>query len=742
MIYEFLLTENETYPLILQLPYTNQTGDYFIELNNHYENFSKTLRKNYTVTNSITIQIEGDDDFTTGKSTVLAANAEKGIPPYEYEWDCPSGLTCKNIGNSSLKNITSTNIGEYEITITATDSEGNEKTEIFEIEVIPYRYLTVIVKEKYTNNSIKDAKVEVGNLSKKTDSHGKAVFKLEDDEYDIYVLKSGYGTYINSVDLDENITLNVKISVQDIEVPEITLITKNNTVFSDEEFSLKYQIEDGSPVDCSLYVADEGSDWFSLIATEKNVIDSKERSFVLNKPVGYYKWKIECTDTNKNSAVSDEMFFSVMDIGGENIETDSKITELENLLDRIEQEFDFDEKEIVEDLGIKEQIEDSLRDIRTAEGNINNIKFRRDLNITQKQEQIQELEEKINKAGLNLIVDVNIKEKKSYVKYIRDDALQEFLREYFDAKGVDYSSGLFRAIKSQQTMITVSTKIRQVNLVYEDKIKPVTVVIKEISYGNNSIMDGGESDYKLVERIPKNVSISTENMVFINKANIIKEDPLIEFDLSEKIVYYFESEKPLGRMEGLDTVIVPVDPEKMESMITGNFFSDIEFEMPSIKVILITVLLVLVLFYVSASLGWLEKLKGLFIKIFGKKQIEQVKELINEAFNYLEKDDIEKAAMIYREIKLLYPDLGVLVRDKVYDEISGLRNELDLKYLKSRFDKILFFMDKNEQNNVAAEKIKIEKTFENLDPDFKSKIEYELNEIKTQIDEFEKRNNS
>jgi len=65
--------------------------------------------------------------------------------------------------------------------------------------------------------------------------------------------------------------------------------------------------------------------------------------------------------------------------------------------------------------------------------------------------------------------------------------------------------------------------------------------------------------------------------------------------------------------------------------------------------------------------------------IGSKKKVSFIKVLINDALDYLKTEDYDKAALIYREIKLSYEEANNYVKKQVYDESFDLCNQLDFE---------------------------------------------------------------
>jgi len=107
--------------------------------------------------------------------------------------------------------------------------------------------------------------------------------------------------------------------------------------------------------------------------------------------------------------------------------------------------------------------------------------------------------------------------------------------------------------------------------------------------------------------------------------------------------------------------------------------------------------------------------------------------LINDALDYLEMEDYDKAALVYREIKLSYEDANAYVRKQVYDESYGLCNKLDLKYATHLLERIDSYISSQDRNAALLELEKLVGTYEKMDEQYKDQIGARFQEIYSKI---------
>jgi hypothetical protein len=718
---------NYTYPLTQALPYTNKTGKYMIQAVMNYKNYTLSTNTTYDTANTITATITASN-ITVGVGSIITFNAvaSGGIGTYSYKWTMHDNTRFD--GTSAYKNYTSS--GTYKVNLNVNDSQGNQYNTSIDVVIKNYYTLTVVVTDKDTGSRITDSKVEVNNDIRQTDSNGIATFRLLDNSYDIYVSKNNYGGYVNSVGLSADRTVYMNMSFQDVVPPRITLLTDNDFVFSQDNVKLKFKADDATNVACSLYTASMNDSWYTLKDSGDNLLANTEYTFELtNLSYGGYKWRVECFDTEKNKGVSEERKFVISDsntalvLQYTNSNSDAINTALDNL-----NKLSGEESEVADILTVREDLKDLLERINRMDKDIHDLAFRRDLDEKGKQDVQQNLTQTLEYMKYNTPINIQISDSKTFVKYIKDIDLNILLEEYISIKNMNVNKKAFlESTKSVQSKAVISTRVRSVVLHYLDgKTKEITLVTKTIkpSTSDDELLFENSKTITFVEVVPKSIASSMKQLNMLNKEyTVLKDDPVIEFAPNIKTInYYIDKKVDAQDFQKVDTVIIDKNINALRSptglaILGVDNISDIPIDGQTIMIVLI---LVLLMFYLVLHFELIDKLRS--IGFGSKKKITYVKVLINDALDYLEAEDYEKAAFVYREIKLSYESSNSFVRKKVYTESYELCNKLDLKYTEYLLEHIESYIRQENKTAAILEFDKLEKTYNRLDDSYKARI--------------------
>jgi hypothetical protein len=190
-----------------------------------------------------------------------------------------------------------------------------------------------------------------------------------EDDYKLYASKDNYDTSVENIDMDATKTLYVNMSFLDLTPPVITLLTDNDKVMSQDSVNLKFKAEDITNVACSLYIADINTSWYQLKDSGDNLLTNTEYTFELRDLTnGAYKWKVECLDTERNKAYSEERKFIVSD-GGITVAlnaADGDYDYINNALDSMNK-LSGDESKVADILNIRVELKDLLDRINMHE---------------------------------------------------------------------------------------------------------------------------------------------------------------------------------------------------------------------------------------------------------------------------------------------------------------------------------------------------------------------------------------
>jgi len=729
----------DTYPKTQGLPYTNKTGNYLIEGVMRYKNQTITRNVTYETANTLTASITASKpNGLVGDIITFNATASSGVGAYTYRWTMDDGTAFTGIG--AYKNYTTA--GTFRVNLSVNDSAGNNYSTYYDVVIRNVFTLTIIAQDKKDNSRLVGADVTANGNTVQTDASGAVSFRLQEGTYDISILNSSYLKYTDEIALDNDLTYYANMTYQDLTAPTITLTTDTGLVFSKDSVDLKFKAEDTSKMTCSLYTALVNDSWYTLKDSGDNLLSDTEYTFeVRDLDNGAYKWKIECVDAYNNQAYSDERQFVVSD-GNITVALQSNVENSDNLntaLDNMNK-ITGDESAVADILGIKAELKDLLDKINNMERDISDLAYRRDLNAVGMAEAQKNITDNVEYLKNITPMSLSITDSKTFVKYVKDQDLKVALDEYSTIKNLNLDKTLFLdSTKRVQSEVIISTTVRNVRLYYLDgRTSDITLVTKDIQAAKPEydMSINNSNSITFLEIIPKTISQTSKNINFVTKDfTIIKDDPLIEFPSdTREITYYINGTISPDDFQNTDTIMIE-KKINTEKSITGfsilgiSSLSDVKLEGRSIMII---VIVLLILFYLVINFDVINKIRNLnlgFIGIGSKKKVSFIRVLINDALDYLKTEDYDKAAMIYREIKLSYEEANVYVKKQVYDESFDLCNQMDTVYATNILDKIEYYLNYTDRNNAIIEFEKLEKTYNKLDESYQSKIDVRFKKI-------------
>jgi hypothetical protein len=731
---------NETFPKTQALPYTNKTGMYLMEGVMRYKNYTITTNATYETVNTLIASITvSKSNAGVGDTIIFNATALSGIGSYTYKWTMHDGATIIGSGAYKIYNTA----GTFTVNLSVTDSVGNMYNTSTAVTVKNYYTLNVVVADEKDKKRLSDVTVEINDESKQTDASGTTSFKLLENNYKVHASKENYEVYAEKIDLNAARTLYINMSFLDLTPPVMTLLTDNDKVMSKDTVDLKFKAEDITNVACSLYVADINTSWYQLKDSGDNLLTNTEYTFELRDlSNGVYKWKIGCSDLEDNEAYSEERKFVVSD-GEVTLALKSKDEDydyISNALDNMNK-LSGDESEVADILSIRIDLKDLLDRINTLERDVHDLAYRRDLDDAGKKEAQDNITRKIEIMKESIPVGLEIQDSKTFVKYVHDEDLKVLLEEYSSLKNMDINTKLFmESTKLAQSKVVVSTHVRNVELYYLDgNIKDITLVTKEIQAAkpDEESLIRNSNSITFVEVIPKSICQTARQLNMITKGyTVLKDDPLIEYpSKTEVITYYINATLPLSDFENTDTVLIEKNVGSMK-MTTGfsifgveslSNISDIDVSNINLngQSIMIILIVLLILFYIIVNFDIIDKIRNITggrIGFGSKKKISFIRVLVNDASDYLKTEDYDKAALIYREIKLSYERANYFVKKQIYDESFELCNQLDLSYALKTLEKIEYYIHISDRNKALLEFEKLDNTYNKLSDKYQSQI--------------------
>ena len=462
-----------------------------------------------------------------------------------------------------------------------------------------------------------------------------------------------------------------------------------------------------------------------------------------------YWWKIECTDDEGNSATSQTWKFTVgrtnaventlvsnQESEGGDIYNDL-IKQFEEVLDDLEN-LSTDMKESADTFGITEAVKDTIKQLKNAVRDIDSLNFRNDLTEEQKQTEKEYIITETDKVYQNTPIAITVLNRDSFVDYINKDELKEILEAYLEIKDIDVSINkkqLIEYLDELQQEIVISTKTLSARLTYADgTTKEVTGVVRGIKTYN--ITDNAF----MLEIIPKDVAESADDVLSSQKFEVVKQDPIIRFELKNKdkgettIVYYFEDNINLELLREIKTAIFIELDSIDDEQITG--FSTKSMKMPKVKgIIFIPVLVILLgllgsMVFVGIKYDGIATLKYLIYKIQGQKNLHYLNIILNDIQDALDTGEVERASSLYNESKDAYSELSTIAKNYSYNRVVGMAEKIraysqatdknqGIEEIKTRINNIQSLLYNSQISPALEEYKQIEAAYNRLDKDTK-----------------------
>ena len=322
-----------------------------------------------------------------------------------------------------------------------------------------------------------------------------------------------------------------------------------------------------------------------------------------------------------------------------------------------------------------------------------------------------------------------------FVKYPNKLEIESSIKKYFESKNKALTKkqlkGMVEKVSLLQSKLTVSTWIYYTKLeLIGGEEKSLTIIKKELKMYDKDGAIANNKNYVLLEDVRGDAQ-NIPDIQFISKAQKLSSGNLFEIPLSAKeIVYYASGTLKSEEVKSLNTLLM-LTKLKASSAFTG-FATGGFFGLKDLNYLYLLIALVMIVLSarILMMLGMLEKI-GLpkVFKRFSEKEYHSFMMLINDAKDYLDAGDFEKASLVYKEIKLKYEELPKTVRAKSYDSVIGLCEDLDGKYLERLIRMAKEDITKNDKKRASDIYASIQNTYRKLSESSKRIFEKELMEI-------------
>jgi hypothetical protein len=680
----------QNYPYSSYHTITNKSGTYRQRAQITYKGLTKTAEKNYTVMNSLLVTISGNTTLKTGEQSKLTASAAGGVGTLTYVWTLSNGTRI----NGQNLNIHYNTAGSYPVIATVTDSAGNTNSQAATLTVKNHYIITVLVTDA-ASSPLESASVKFGDLKKETDIDGKTSFDLYAGDYTYKASASGYKSYSGTWTADANETVTVKLAVQDaaqagagsfyislISPQDFTVVNAGSTTFQ-----ANVNLGSVSGATCQFFISDGGSGWYRVMET-KAVSASGAITHTENLDGGLvYSWKVQC-DTSAASYGSDVYNITVLGTDGQQpaaltvtSNLNSPIMDAGEIRNRIEdamtnmEGLDMESKKDAESLLVPDRIGRALTNYDRAMRDINSVIYRRDL--TAAEQEAKKLEYYNSLKALENTTPYNLKTTahETFIAYPSKEELINISKDYQEARKIEGKLNQDR-LSELQNKVIITTRASVVDVVYiNGRTETLTLVAKTLKLSDNA------TDTFLLEAVPKELAESSDEIVLLgeNTMKVIRKDPMLRLDKQQNITYYVVGQKDLAAAKKSQTLLLSdnVFSAKGAGMgaLTGAVtFTSIQLTSPTTLVVLVALVSCIYLLYAFNVFG---SLKGRFGRKSKEGKINDILNLIRDGRYFLQNNELDKADMVFREIRMKYENSPDEVRAEVYNDAEALLEAID-----------------------------------------------------------------
>src|SRR3989339_524410 len=438
---------------------------------------------------------------------------------------------------------------------------------------------------------------------------------------------------------------------------------------------------------------------------------------------GNYSWYIICYDNSSNELTKKRDFkidflnnstnqTKLQNVSHDKEEEINELTKnLEDFLIKMNS-LSLEELDALNDLGITSNLKYyQKRLIQINQDLGNNIKFITDSQLREKrkQESLNELETIKKDIPQNIkIIDSN-----EFVKNSITNSLTEIIQKYLNSKNEEFTKKEIKKITESnynlQKKMTISTKIKQIEIDYLNSTKKITLITKEIKLKDRQTEI-------ILEVFPENFKNQIE---FITKNENLNNN-LYEIDVknleNDKIIYYIEELIDENLIKDTETILF----EELQTQpigITGFFLLDLN-EKKNIYYLFGLLFIIIFLIYFISKIYKNYKIKE------WKKEENVVKcfKFIKESKKALERKDFSTAKEKYHKLKEIYPLISKDCQKYLYKTIQKIRISIDKKEISQLIKEYEEAKSSNRKEDSIIIYKNIQKIYTNLPKKYQEKV--------------------
>jgi hypothetical protein len=112
-----------------------------------------------------------------------------------------------------------------------------------------------------------------------------------------------------------------------------------------------------------------------------------------------------------------------------------------------------------------------------------------------------------------------------------------------------------------------------------------------------------------------------------------------------------------------------------------------------------------------------------------KRKITRLNSLINDSLNYIEEGDLNRANMVFKEIKLLYEKMPQPIKEDTYDNAIEVYDKINKAYLSKLIDQTAEKIRKGERINKVDTMERLNQAYELLNEEDKKAMQDEVEDL-------------
>lgn len=412
-------------------------------------------------------------------------------------------------------------------------------------------------------------------------------------------------------------------------------------------------------------------------------------------------------------------------------DTINKIDEAITSIDTL----DSSEKEAASLIDLRKLLEKSKTNINRADRDLDNLKWRK-LDEAGEQEAKEEINNRIEDIKKTTPKNIKVIENNEFVKYPTSFDIENITLEILNFDNIRLKDkekkGVLKKNKELQSSATITTKYKVLDVEYISGDKgTITLIQKEVSIKeDNSNFNLVELIPKSIAADSDDLNLLFQTEV-INPDPILR----IDLEKTDNIVYYVKKRVSALDIQDTKSVVFlkEVSGDDMVKITgfaslknIGSKFIGITNKKLTIEIAIIVILLIV---YLTYSLDGLKKMKYLFKSKEEAQKLKEIKNFIDEAFKNLKENKYENAKRIYSEINSKFKELPANLKKSVYKKIIKLCNKIDFSYINKLTNDAFNYLDNNQSQKAIPIYESVKNLYKKLAQDDKAIVIARCNQL-------------